>query len=290
MKSRSKKGERRSTARATNGRGSRQSAGPGFVDKRGASLVQNSIMQRIDNSPKMTLQRLQVESSISEPAQRVEDEELLQGKFKALQRQGPEEEELMQGKFSTLQRQEAEEEELMQGKFSTLQRQGPEEEELMQGKFSTLQRQEAEEEELMQGKFRTLQRQGPEEEEPLQGKFSGTTQLEQEAAAAPNNSGLPHNLKSGIEALSGVNLSNVRVHYNSSRPAKVNALAYARGNDIHLGSGQEKHLPHEAWHTVQQRQGRVKPTLQIGGERINDDAGLEHEADVMGDKAVRYEK
>jgi hypothetical protein len=25
--------------------------------------------------------------------------------------------------------------------------------------------------------------------------------------------------------------------------------------DIHIGPGQEKHLAHEAWHTVQQKQG-----------------------------------
>ncbi|HAP61901.1 MAG TPA: hypothetical protein DCR93_21180, partial [Cytophagales bacterium] len=34
------------------------------------------------------------------------------------------------------------------------------------------------------------------------------------------------------------------------------------GTDIHLAPGQQKHLPHEAWHVVQQKQGRVKPTLQ----------------------------
>ena len=46
-----------------------------------------------------------------------------------------------------------------------------------------------------------------------------------------------------------------------------------------LGSGQEAHLPHEAWHVVQQKQGRVKPTLQMKGAAINDDGALEREAD-----------
>ncbi len=56
--------------------------------------------------------------------------------------------------------------------------------------------------------------------------------------------------------------------------------------DIHLGAGQEKHLPHEAWHVVQQKQGRVKPTMQMkGGVLVNDEMGLEKEADVMGQKA-----
>ena len=51
-------------------------------------------------------------------------------------------------------------------------------------------------------------------------------------------------------------------------------------------SGQERHLPHEAWHVVQQAQGRVKPTMQLqDGVPVNDDQGLEHEADAMGARA-----
>lgn len=103
-----------------------------------------------------------------------------------------------------------------------------------------------------------------------------------------NSTGLPDNLKSGIENLSGYSMDDVKVHYNSSQPAQLNAHAYAQGTAIHLASGQEKHLPHEAWHVVQQKQGRVKPTMQLKGKvAINDDAGLEHEADVMGAEAMR---
>jgi len=104
----------------------------------------------------------------------------------------------------------------------------------------------------------------------------------------PNRStGLPDQLKSGIENLSGYSMDDVKVHYNSSKPAGLNAHAYAQGTEIHLGAGQERHLPHEAWHVVQQKQGRVRPTLQMkGGVRVNDDAGLEKEADVMGAKAI----
>jgi hypothetical protein len=54
---------------------------------------------------------------------------------------------------------------------------------------------------------------------------------------------------------------------------------------------QEKHLAHEAWHVVQQKQGRVRPTLQMrNGVAINDDAGLEKEADVMGTKALQMRR
>lgn len=64
-------------------------------------------------------------------------------------------------------------------------------------------------------------------------------------------------------------------------------MAYTQGANIHVAPGQEKHLPHEAWHVVQQTQGRVQPTMQMKGMMINDDVGLESEADVMGDKAMQ---
>lgn len=102
-----------------------------------------------------------------------------------------------------------------------------------------------------------------------------------------NNSGLPDNLKSGVESLSGMNLDHVKVHYNSAQPMQLNAHAYAQGSNIYLGPGQEKHLPHETWHVVQQAQGRVKPTMQMKGKvAVNDDLGLEREADVMGARAM----
>jgi hypothetical protein len=101
-----------------------------------------------------------------------------------------------------------------------------------------------------------------------------------------NNSGLPDNLKSGIENLSGHAMDDVKVHYNSDKPAQLNAHAYAQGNDIHLASGQEKHLPHEAWHVVQQKQGRVQPTMQMKGKvNVNDNKDLEKEADIKGSEA-----
>ncbi len=102
-----------------------------------------------------------------------------------------------------------------------------------------------------------------------------------------NNTGLPDKLKNGIESLSGYSMDDVKVHYNSDQPAQLNAHAFAQGTNIHLAPGQEKHLPHEAWHVVQQKQGRVRPTMQLRGKiDVNDDAGLEREADMMGLKAL----
>ena len=86
-----------------------------------------------------------------------------------------------------------------------------------------------------------------------------------------NNTGLPDNLKTGMENLSGKSLDDVKVHRNSDKPAQLNAHAYAQGSDIHLGPQQEKHLPHELGHVVQQKNGIVKPTTQQNGTNINDD-------------------
>lgn len=152
------------------------------------------------------------------------------------------------------------EDEALQGKFEQpVQRLGDEEDEMLQGKFEhPIQREE--DDELMQGKF----------EEPIQKK---------------NETGMPDTLKAGIEELSGFAMDDVRVHYNSDKPATVQALAYTQGTDIHVAPGQEQHLPHEAWHVAQQMAGRVEPTTEVGGMPVNDNIGLEHEADVMGARA-----
>lgn len=121
----------------------------------------------------------------------------------------------------------------------------------------------------------TLQRLGTE----------NTGQYKMPGRNTENQTRIPENIKTPLEQLSGFDLSGVRVHYNSARPAKLNSLAYAQGKDIYLGPGQEKHLPHEGWHVVQQMQGRVRPTMQTNGVSINNDKYLEHEADIMGEKA-----
>ncbi len=167
----------------------------------------------------------------------------------------------------------------------TAQRVSEEDEETMQGKFdSSVQRMEDEDEEPLQGKFESpVQRASEEDEDTLQGKFDKPIQKK-------NETGMPDNLKAGIENLSGFSMDDVRVHYNSSKPATVQALAYTQGTDIHIAPGQEKHLPHEAWHVAQQKAGRVSPTTIINGMPVNDNAGLEHEADLMGEKAMIQRK
>ena len=159
----------------------------------------------------------------------------------------------------------------------------------LEGAFgSAIQRASIEEEEPVQGKLLPVQRQDL-EEEPMQGKFAPVQRSAEGSreSQAPNRTGMPDGLKAGIESMSGLSMDSVRVHYGSSQPAQLNALAYAQGSDIHVAPGQEQHLPHEAWHVVQQAQGRVQPTMQLNeGVPVNDDAGLEQEADVMGARAA----
>lgn len=151
--------------------------------------------------------------------------------------------------------------------------------------FAVSQLQGSEEElDAKQGKFKTAQLEGEDEElaSAAQGKFA--TQLK----ADENKTGMPDNLKAGIENLSGVDVSDVRVHYNSAKPAQMNAHAYAQGTNIHISPGQEQHLAHEAWHTVQQKQGRVQPTTSVNGTPVNNNKSLESEADTMGAKAAQF--
>ncbi len=124
-----------------------------------------------------------------------------------------------------------------------------------------------------------------EEEETVQTKSVNATTGAVAQLESANRTGLPDSLKSGVEAMSGLSMDDVRVHYNSDKPAQLQAHAYTQGSDIHVAPGQEKHLAHEAWHVVQQKQGRVTPTFQMkAGIGINDDRTLESEADAMGAK------
>ncbi|WP_198145044.1 eCIS core domain-containing protein [Microscilla marina] len=95
-------------------------------------------------------------------------------------------------------------------------------------------------------------------------------------------------LKHNVSQLMGVDVTDTQVHYNSDKPTQLKAEAFAQGNEVHLAPGKERHLGHELAHIGQQKQGRVKPTLQMkGGTSINDDPQLEQEADKIGDKALQ---
>ncbi|MBO1350938.1 MAG: DUF4157 domain-containing protein [Hormoscilla sp. GUM202] len=125
--------------------------------------------------------------------------------------------------------------------------------------------------------------------ERVGGKSDRSTpvQRQEEGKKAENKTGLPDRLKEGIESMSGYDLSGVRVNYNSQKPAQLNAHAYTQGHVIEVAPGQERHLPHEAWHVVQQMQDRVRATVHLKDNvLVNDEDHLEKEADAMGKKAL----
>lgn len=99
------------------------------------------------------------------------------------------------------------------------------------------------------------------------------------SAPQPNHTGIPNAMKDDLEQRSGLSLDDVEVHYNSNKPAKLGAGAYAQGDHIHIASGEEQSLKHELTHVIQQRYGLVKQTSTIGGVPVNTDRTLEQQAD-----------
>ncbi len=101
--------------------------------------------------------------------------------------------------------------------------------------------------------------------------------------ASANHTGIPAVMKANFEQSSGFSFDDVQVHYNSERPAKLDALAYTQGNQVYLGPGQEKHLPHELGHVVQQKMGIVHAdTRHKSGAMLNTEERLERDADRLG--------
>jgi hypothetical protein len=99
----------------------------------------------------------------------------------------------------------------------------------------------------------------------------------------PSMDDLSESLKEGIESLSDMDLSKVRIHVGSSEPPRLADSSSASGTNIHLAAQQ----PRESWHVIQDTPGRVKPTPESKTNlSINEDAVLEREADDMGARAV----
>ena len=94
---------------------------------------------------------------------------------------------------------------------------------------------------------------------------------------------VPVQLRQVAEYLSGKDLSDVRVHYHSDKPARLGAAAYAQGSDIFIGPNQQVHLPHELWHVVQQKSGALAGVAtQLGDDLVVENALLEKEVDIIG--------
>lgn len=95
--------------------------------------------------------------------------------------------------------------------------------------------------------------------------------------------GIPVQLKRRVEKNTGVSLDDVQVHYDSREPSKLDALAYTQGNQVYIGPGQQRHLPHELGHVVQQKLGMVRPNERhYSGVDMNTDQAMEAQADRIG--------
>lgn len=109
---------------------------------------------------------------------------------------------------------------------------------------------------------------------------------EQKKDEKQNKTGIPDNMKKQFEAYSSLSFDDVKVHYNSPEPSRLNALAYTWGTQVYIAPGQAKHLPHELGHVVQQKKGIVPATTKINNIPINDNTYLEKEADDIGNNAL----
>jgi len=104
-----------------------------------------------------------------------------------------------------------------------------------------------------------------------------------------NPTGMPDSMKNQYEAMSGLSLEDVRVHYHSDKPARLGAMACAQGSHIYLGPGQERQLGHELGHVIQQKTGSVRPTGRLLSTDISISSSLEREADGYAQKAKSHE-
>lgn len=72
---------------------------------------------------------------------------------------------------------------------------------------------------------------------------------------------------------------------SDSRLKDVGARSMAVGGNALIGDSRDR--GHEIWHLAQQHQGMVQPTTTVNNQPVNDDPGLEKEADEMGAKIMQ---
>lgn len=140
------------------------------------------------------------------------------------------------------------------------------------------------------------QRMVKDEDETKQLKENGTGGSSKNASPLiSSGNSLPEDVQAKMENSFGTSFADVNIHQNDNSATDMGALAYTQGNDVHFAPGQynpgsqagQELIGHELTHVVQQRQGNVKSTMKQGGVNINDDSGLEHDADVAGKQAAK---
>ncbi len=103
-----------------------------------------------------------------------------------------------------------------------------------------------------------------------------------------SRTGIPGDMQGRFEAYSGLSFDDVRVHYNSAKPAQLRAFAFTQGNQVHIGPGQEKHLGHELGHVIQQKLGdaNISEAQRRTSFNLNLDPTLERRADWLSVRAM----
>jgi len=108
----------------------------------------------------------------------------------------------------------------------------------------------------------------------------------EKTAAETNRTDVSDGMTKQFGGLAGVVFGNASVHFNSGKPAKLSARAYARGNKVHIGPKQEEPLKLESRHMVQQKQGLVEPTVEIDGQPTNEEERLGKIANMIPNVAT----
>lgn len=119
-------------------------------------------------------------------------------------------------------------------------------------------------------------------------KHQKPAQQKAQAAQPKTERRTEKDLKTRFENMSGYSFGDVRIHYHSDKPMQVGAAAYTMGHDVYLGTGQEKYLGHELGHVLQQKRTQIPPNIQYKGIAINNDPGLEREADMLAAHAMEF--
>jgi len=130
--------------------------------------------------------------------------------------------------------------------------------------------------------------------EPDESQTEDLTGKEIQTPVQRKENPFPPDVQAKMESAFNEDFSSVRIQTNSRQAENLNALAYTQGEEIYFAPGQyspnnlkgQQLIGHELTHIVQQRNGVVTPTVQAKGFNINNDKGLEQEADAMGEKAA----
>ena len=127
--------------------------------------------------------------------------------------------------------------------------------------------------------------------------FNKPTQMKKANPFGKSNSGtiqqksaMPNDVKGQMENSFGTDFSDVKIHTNSEKASKIGAHAFTQGNNVHFAQGKfdpstksgKQLLGHELSHVVQQKNGQVKPNIQMKGMAINNEDKHESEADKQG--------